>query len=200
MGGWVDLDISKGINIDFKMHLISFILLIFILGCSQKEYNTPPNILICIADDAGHMGKDYAWVQTPAFDRVANEGLLFENAYTPNAKCAPSRASLLTARNSWQLKEAANHFNNFPAEYKTYPEVLKEFGYFTGHTGKGWGPGNPGEINGKKRGLFLMKKGCKEEEIIKKSLSDLKLKKYLDGKEIYKKIFVKDKLINLIIK
>ena len=56
------------------------------------------------------------------------------------------------------------------------------------------------QINGKKRGLFLMKKGCKEEEIIKKSLSDLKLKKYLDGKKIYKKIFVKDKLINLIIK
>ena len=45
-----------------------------------------------------------------------------------------------------------------------------------------------------------MKKGCKEDEIIKKSLNDLKIKKYLDGKKIYKKIFVKDKLINLIIK
>ena len=171
MGGWVDLDISKGINIDFKMHLISFILLIFILGCNQKEYNTPPNILICIADDAGHMGKDYAWVQTPAFDRVANEGLLFENAYTPNAKCAPSRASLLTARNSWQLKEAANHFNNFPAEYKTYPEVLKEFGYFTGHTGKGWGPGNPGEINGKKRELCGSGWNSKKIEPLTKKMS-----------------------------
>ena len=114
---------------DFKMHLISFILLIFILGCNQKEYNSTPNILICIADDVSHMGKDYDWVHTPAFDHVANKGLSFLNAYTPNAKCAPSRASLLTGRNSWQLKEAANHFNNFPAEYKTYPEVLKEFGY-----------------------------------------------------------------------
>ena len=56
----------------------------------------PPNILFCIADDwswphAGAYG--CAWVKTPAFDRVAREGLLFTRAYTPNAKCAPSRAS-----------------------------------------------------------------------------------------------------------
>ena len=137
---------------DIKMHLISFILLILILGCNQKEYNSTPNILICIADDVSHMGKDYDWVHTPAFDHVANKGLSFLNAYTPNAKCAPSRASLLTGRNSWQLKEAANHWNNFPAEFKTLPEALKDLGYFTGYTGKGWGPGKVlGEINGKKR-------------------------------------------------
>jgi len=49
------------------------------------------------------MGKNYTWVNTPAFDRVAAEGIRFSNAYTPNSKCAPSRACLLTARNSWQL-------------------------------------------------------------------------------------------------
>ena len=97
-----------------------------------------PNILICIADDAGHMGKNVSWVNTPAFDRVATEGIRFSNAYTPNAKCAPSRACLLTGRNSWQLKEAANHWNNFSAEFRTYPETLEDFGYFTGFTGKGW--------------------------------------------------------------
>ena len=56
------------------------------------------------------------------------------------------------------------------------------------------------QINGKKRGLFLMKKGTDENEIIKKFLNDIKLKKYLEEKKILKKIFVKDKLINLIIK
>ena len=56
------------------------------------------------------------------------------------------------------------------------------------------------QINGKKRGLFLMKKGSLEEEIIKKTLNDIKLKKYLDKKEILKKIFIKDKLVNLIVK
>ena len=45
-----------------------------------------------------------------------------------------------------------------------------------------------------------MKKGTDENEIIKKSLNDIKLKKYLEEKKILKKIFVKDKLINLIIK
>lgn len=128
---------------------LSFIMLAVIFGCNNHESKVVPNILICIADDAGHMGKGYPWLETPAFDRVAAAGIRFSNAYTPNAKCAPSRACLLTARNSWQLKEAANHFNNFPAEFKTYPEALKDFGYFTGYTGKGWGPGNPGEVEGK---------------------------------------------------
>lgn len=129
------------------------VLLTIFFACNSQEKGGVPNILICIADDASHMGKEYAWVKTPAFDRVAAEGIRFSNAYTPNAKCAPSRACLLTGRNSWQLKEAANHFNNFPAEFKTYPEALKDFGYFTGYTGKPWSPGNPGEVNGEKRAL-----------------------------------------------
>ena len=54
-----------------------------------------PNILLAVADDASypHMGAyGCSWVRTPAFDRVAREGLLFTRAYTPTAKCAPSRA------------------------------------------------------------------------------------------------------------
>lgn len=52
-----------------------------------------PNILFCIADDASyqHMSA-YGmtdWVKTPAFDHLAEKGLLFTKAYTPNAKCAP---------------------------------------------------------------------------------------------------------------
>jgi hypothetical protein len=37
-------------------------------------------------------------------ERAVEEGLLFTRAYTPNAKCAPSHACLLTGRNSWQLE------------------------------------------------------------------------------------------------
>ena len=117
---------------------------------------TKPNILFCIMDDASpHMGAyGCKWVKTPAFDRLAKEGVLFTNAYTPNAKCAPSRASVLTGRNSWQLEEAANHVNNFPAKFKSFPEVLRENGYATALTGKGWGPGNPGLKDGKERLLI----------------------------------------------
>jgi hypothetical protein len=61
--------------------------------------------------------------------------------YTPNAKCAPSRACILTGRNSWQLKEAANHICYFPVEFKGWAEALSEHGWFVGHTQKGWAPG-----------------------------------------------------------
>ena len=103
-----------------------------------------PNILFAIADDASypHMGAyGTSWVQTPAFDRVAREGLLFNRAYTPNAKCAPSRAAILTGRNSWQLGAAANHWPYWPNTFSSYVEALGAHGYFAGHTGKGWAPG-----------------------------------------------------------
>ena len=101
-----------------------------------------PNILICMADDAAHMGAyGTRWVKTPAFDRVAREGLLFRNAFTCNSKSAPSRASFITGRNSWQLREAANHWCEFPRDIMSFPEALAQNGYFTGYTGKGWGPG-----------------------------------------------------------
>jgi arylsulfatase A-like enzyme len=115
-----------------------------------------PNILFAIADDASylHMGAyGCTWVTTPGFDRVARQGLLFTHAYTPNAKCAPSRASILTGRNSWQLEEAANHWCFFPAKFKVYTETLAENGYQIGMTGKGWAPGIAKDADGKTRQL-----------------------------------------------
>ncbi|WP_439130879.1 sulfatase family protein [Polaribacter sp.] len=138
--------------------LIFLVFSIFLLArCTENKKETQrPNILFCIMDDASpHMSAyGYDWVNTPAFDKLAANGILFTNAYTPNAKCAPSRASLITGRNSWQLEEGANHVNNFPAKFRTFPEVLRENGYKTGKTGKGWGPGDPGKINGEKRLLI----------------------------------------------
>ncbi|HUX57460.1 MAG TPA: sulfatase-like hydrolase/transferase, partial [Bacteroidales bacterium] len=122
----------------------------------NKVETTHPNILFAIADDASwkHFGAyGCKWVRTPAFDRVAQRGILFTNAYTPNAKSAPSRASILTGRNSWQLEEACNHSPHFPARFKTYAEALGENGYFVGSVAKGFAPGDPGKINGKDREL-----------------------------------------------
>ena len=128
-------------------------------GCQTKPAKKAkrPNILICIADDQSypHTGAyGTEWIRTPAFDRVAREGILFTNAYTPNAKCAPSRSCLLTGRNSWQLEEAANHAPFFPAKFKTYAEVLSDHGYAIGYTGKGWAPGDPGKVDGRRRELL----------------------------------------------
>ncbi len=128
--------------------------LTFATSAEITQADHPPNILFAIADDwsYGHASAyDCNWVKTPGFDRVAHQGILFTHAYTPNAKCAPSRACILTGRNSWQLEEAANHWCYFPAKFKGFMEALGENGYTTGSTGKGWGPGIAKDANGKLR-------------------------------------------------
>jgi len=121
----------------------------------RSSFADKPNILFVIADDWGLHAGAYGttWVKTPAFDRVANEGLLFKNAYTPMAKCAPSRAILLTGRHLWQNEEAGNHMAMFPAKLKSWPEVLTENGWHMGITGKGWGPGIAKDANGNQRAI-----------------------------------------------
>ncbi len=115
----------------------------------------PPHVLFVIADDWGPSCRCLpdTVVKTPAFDRVAREGLLFRNAFTPMAKCAPSRAIILTGRYLWQNEEAGNHMAFFPAKLKTWPETLSERGWFTGITGKGWGPGIAKDAEGKLRNM-----------------------------------------------
>jgi N-sulfoglucosamine sulfohydrolase len=144
-----------------KSLIIALILLFITLQVYSQNIvdskNNRPNILFCIADDASrahmHAYGLTDWINTPGFDRVAKEGLLFMNTYTPNAKCSPSRAAILTGRNPWQLEEAANHNPFFPAKFTTVMEALAKHGYATGFTGKGWGPGNPGQVNGQRREL-----------------------------------------------
>ena len=136
-----------------------FFLLLIISACQpaqEEEAYRRPNILFAIADDASypHMSAyGTTWVNTPAFDQVAAEGVLFNNAYTPNAKCAPSRSCILTGRNSWQLEEAANHVPFFPTKFTTFMESLQQHGYFTGHTAKGWSPGRALDKDGNRREL-----------------------------------------------
>ena len=154
---------SFSIIIRKNLYRTGFILVGFLLmaSCSNikhesKQLQGRPNILFCLADDAAypHMGAyGTKWVKTPGFDCVADQGILFTRAYTPNAKCAPSRACIITGRNSWQLEAAANHWCYFPKKFKTYAEVLSGHGYYVGYTGKGWAPGVPGKINGKLRQL-----------------------------------------------
>ncbi len=142
-----------------KTYIATFIMLIIIVSCNSKkepEKLPRPNILFCIADDASYpyMGAyGYDWIKTPAFDKVASRGLLFNDAYTPNAKCGPSRAIILTGRHSWQLEEAGNYVAKFPKKFKSFMKELNDYGYQIGYTGKGWAPGDPGVIDGKAREL-----------------------------------------------
>lgn len=134
--------------------LTSVVAAVMTLAGFNAVGSTRPNILFAVADDwsYGHAGAyGCRWVQTPAFDRLARQGILFTHAYTPSAKCAPSRSSILTGRNPWQLKAAANHICYFPPEFKTWAEALAEHGYYVGMTGKGWGPGVATNASGQLR-------------------------------------------------
>ncbi len=117
-----------------------------------------PNILFAIADDwsHGHAGAyGCNWVKTPNMDRLAKQGLVFDNAYTPTSKCAPSRAAILTGRNPWQLEEAANHQPYFPAKFMAFTEALAQAGVACGSAGKTWGPGEAKLADGSPRTFAL---------------------------------------------
>src|SRR5436305_10293431 len=90
-----------------------------------------PNVLFIIFDDMGwnHAGAyGCTWVNTPKFDRVAREGILFKRAFTSNPKCSPCRASILTGRNTWQLEDAVCHNSIFPSKFALYPDLLEKAG------------------------------------------------------------------------
>ena len=115
------------------------------LGCSDElSAETRPNILFCISDDQSyaHTGANGdPIVQTPAFDRVAREGLRFTHAFCDAPTCGPSRSAILTGQHIWCLEEAGNIHSTLPSKFATYTELLAEAGYSVGYTGKGWSPG-----------------------------------------------------------
>lgn len=119
-------------------------------GSCTQQANKPkvqraPNILFAIADDQSYPhASAYGMPQfkTPAFDSVARYGVLFNNAFVAAPQCSPSRAAILTGRNIWQLEEAGTHSSYFPKKYPVFTDALAAAGYFTGYTGKAWGPGN----------------------------------------------------------
>jgi N-sulfoglucosamine sulfohydrolase len=140
------------------MRFLPLLLIAGLLSCQDAKDTVPPppNVLFVIGDDISwpHLSAyGTSWVRTPNCDRIAAEGLMFSNAYTPNAKCGPSRSILLTGRNGWQLGPAINHLAFWPDTLGSIWEALNYAGYHTGFTGKGWAPGNPGERNGAPRQL-----------------------------------------------
>jgi N-sulfoglucosamine sulfohydrolase len=134
--------------------------LTFSVAALTAERSTP-NVLFLIADDAsptfGVYG--YDWVKTPNIDRLAKQGVVFENTYTPTAKCAPSRAAILTGRNPWQLEQGANHQTFFPAKFKVFTEALSDAGVYVGAQGKFWGPGDARTTAGEPRRWGLTTSG-----------------------------------------
>ncbi|MDA3923911.1 MAG: sulfatase [Kiritimatiellae bacterium] len=130
----------------------NILMMIAVLSLTALHCVARPNILFAISDDqswphAGAYGCKF--VKTPAFDRIAKEGILFNNGFCAAPQCSPTRASILTGRNIWQNEEAGTHASWFPTKLKVYTEILQSAGYHVGYTGKGWAPGKV-EPNGRK--------------------------------------------------
>jgi len=91
-----------------------------IVGADTLLAETRPNILFCISDDQSyaHTGANGdPVVKTPAFDRVAREGLRFTHAFCDAPTCGPSRSAILTGQHIWRLEEAGNIHSALPAKF-----------------------------------------------------------------------------------
>ena len=124
---------------------IAFLLLFHSCNTEKQNEDKRPNILFVMSDNQSYPHASVygsKWVKTPGFDYVANEGILFHNAFSASPGCAPSRSSILTGRYLWQNEEAGGHQTLYPVKYTTFSDVLKESGFHIGYTGKGCAPFN----------------------------------------------------------
>ncbi|QDV24732.1 sulfatase family protein [Aureliella helgolandensis] len=97
-----------------------------------------PNILLMLCDDIrfnalGCMGHPH--LKTPNIDRLASEGVLFENVFCTTSLCSPSRASILSGLYA-HTHGVTNNFTEFPDSMGTFPIQLQKVGYETAYIGK----------------------------------------------------------------
>ena len=108
----------------------------------EVEAVSRPNILLVMVDDMGFsdIGPYGSEVSTPTLDRLADEGMRFNNFHN-TAKCFPTRAALMTGQFAQRvgMSESNLHFKN----YATFGDVLKTAGYKTLMVGKHHALDNP---------------------------------------------------------
>ena len=97
-----------------------------------------PNILLILSDDHSvpHVGcYENSDIKTPNLDRFAAEGMRFDRSYVMSPQCAPSRASIMTGRSPVAI-QMTRFSAPLPMDVRTYPEILRAVGYFTGVAGR----------------------------------------------------------------
>lgn len=97
-----------------------------------------PNILFIMSDDHAAQALscyDSRINETPNLDRIAEEGMLFENCFVTNSICGPSRAVILTGKYS-HLNGFERNGRTFDSSQQTVAKLLQEAGYQTAMIGK----------------------------------------------------------------
>jgi arylsulfatase A-like enzyme len=98
----------------------------------------PPNVILIFSDDHAYQAiSAYGspLIQTPNIDRLAREGVRFDNALVTNSICAPSRAVVLTGKYS-HLNGVMDNRQTFDGSQVTFPKLLQAAGYQTALFGK----------------------------------------------------------------
>lgn len=112
--------------------------------CPSEGASERPNIVFIFSDDHAshaisayrdlHQDKPFL-VNTPNLDRIANEGMRFDNCFCTNSICGPSRAVIQTGKHS-HLNGFVRNGNRFNGDQQTFPKLLHAAGYQTAIVGK----------------------------------------------------------------
>ena len=120
-----------------------FLLLIAATLCASAAATQPPNILFILADDQRHDELACAgepFLQTPTLDRLAEQGVRFENMTVTTSICMVSRATIFTGLMQRSHGFAPGNANSRPVspgdEKLCFPNLLRQAGYRTGYYGK----------------------------------------------------------------
>jgi arylsulfatase A-like enzyme len=104
----------------------------------KEKQHKQPNIIWIYADDHDQRaisayGSEL--INTPNIDRIANEGMVFQNSFVTNSICAPCRAVILTGKHS-HLNGVSDNKTHFDGRQQTFPKLLQKAGYETALVGK----------------------------------------------------------------
>lgn len=121
---------------------LSIVFSVFLLSsCKQNQEQQKPNILFIMSDDHttqafGIYGSRLAGLNpTPTLDKIAREGMIFDNAFCNNSICTPSRASIITGQYP-QTNGVLDLDGNIAPENQYLPIEMKKLGYQTAMVGK----------------------------------------------------------------
>ena len=111
--------------------------LAFLATCTFAN-EAKPNFVFIITDDIGTLDigpYGNKFVKTPHLDLMAQQGLVFDNAYNTISSCSPSRCSIITGRYPHNTG-APELFSTLPKDQNTFMKVLQDAGYYTLLAGK----------------------------------------------------------------
>lgn len=121
----------------FRLH-IALLTLLATFAVLEPAYSKQPNVVLVLCDDirwdalgcAGH-----PHLRTPNIDRLAKEGVYFENMFCTTSLCSPSRATILSGLYA-HSHGVTNNFTEYPTDLASFPVSLQKAGYKTAYYGK----------------------------------------------------------------